>query len=143
MNENPRRYRRKAQSSTTDAGLAENNSYNDQAGVRKVSDFGKSLKPLQIGATSYTTDYTTARNIGLGRSLAIYNNSAAVKSITFSDTAITALAAGATDASGNVGIPLPPNAWTYLSNYNKQFAITDSALAIVLIADDDTDIQLV
>lgn len=138
-NSNPRTHRRSADTPTADIGEIENNTYNDQAGVRKTSDFGKSLKPLKLGETSFTTDFSTARQLQMGTPLAIYNNGA-LASITFSNTAIASLAAGTTDSAGNVGIALPANSWTYLNNYSKKFAITSAATVLVYVIEDDTHV---
>lgn len=139
MNNASRKFRRAADSPTNDTGVIENNSYNDQAGVRKVSDYGKALKPYNTGA-SFTTDFSTARILQMGTALAIYNKSGTLHAITFSDTSIAALAAGTTDVNGNVGIALEPNSWTYLNNYSKRYAITTHADCIVYEIDDDTHV---
>lgn len=140
-NSNPRDHRRSAETPTADIGEIENNTYNDQAGVRKTSDFGKALKPLKLAENSFTTDFTTARILQKGTALAIYNNGAAA-AITFSNTSIAALGIGATNTSGDVGIALPANSWTYLNNYDKRYAITSNASAIVYVIEDDTYVVL-
>ena len=61
-----------------------------------------------------------------------------VGSITAGTGTLTALAVGATDANGNVGVACPPNAWSYLSmGYNRQI-ITSAATLLVYIIEDPT-----
>ena len=115
--------------------------YNDMSGSRKVSEVGRSLIPLGNGAAAFTTDASTARILpGLGINLAIYNNSGSVGSVTFgTSNAQVSLAPGATNATGQVGIPCMPNAWTYVAANQYQWVITsDSTLLTFIIADNTT-----
>jgi hypothetical protein len=128
----------------TDVPSVENMTFSEKAGARKVAEVGRKLLPLNINATTYTTDASTARALpSAGRNLAIYNNSAAVHAVTFGeDLTIAALAAGAVDASGHVGIACTPNAWTYVAAGEQISVITDSATLLVYLIDDDTAISL-
>lgn len=137
----PRKFIRNAETPTNDSGAVDNNTYNDQAGVRKVSDFGKALKPLLVGGSYVTAINAAAVKIQMGSAIAIYNNSGSVASITFgSDNTVASLAPGVTSVAGDVGIPLMPNSWTYLNNYNKEWAITSAASALVFLIEDDTNV---
>lgn len=137
----PRKFIRAAETPTNDSGVVDNNTYNDQSGVRKVSDFGKALKPLLI-AGAYTTAINSAPvKIQMGSAIAVYNNSGSVASITFgSANTVSSLAAGVTSVAGDVGIPLMPNSWTYLNNFNKEWAITSASTAMVFLVEDDTHV---
>lgn len=115
--------------------------YNEAAGAQKNMDAGHHLVPMNVNATTFTTDATTARSVGMGKTLAIYNNSATVQAATLGDdAAMTALAVGAVDAAGNVGIPCQPNTWTYIATNNRQFVRTSNASLLVMIVKDDTSI---
>ena len=120
-----------------DPSSVDSNSYNDAAGARKVSDVGHHLKPIDLGS-SFTTDASTRRKVGKGKSIAIYNAGAAVGSITLGDSTITSLAVGVTNANGNVGIPVNINSWVYLNTYKYDHIIADSADLKVFIIEDDT-----
>ena len=119
--------------------------YSDQAGANKVSEVGRCLLPLGNGAGGFTTDATTARILpSAGRNLAIFNNSAVIYSVTVSNSSATAaLAVGATDASGNVGVACMPNAYTYVACNQNNWVKTNNALLIVYLIDDSTSIQAV
>jgi len=135
MAKNTRAIDQKWQISGEDAKSIE---YNPASGAQKSLTVGPRLLPIPI-ASGYTTN--AAAGIILpeyGMNLAIYNNAGAVGSITAGTGTLTALAVGATDASGNVGVACPPNAWTYLSmGYNRQI-ITSAATLIVYIIEDPT-----
>lgn len=128
-----------------DPSIIDNLEYNDAAGSKKVSEVGRHLLPLKfisVGATAYTTDATTARTLdNMGTCLAVYNNSGAVHAVTLNESSsIVALAAGATDSSGHVGIPCAPNSWTYIACGRSNWVITDSATLLVFLIDDNTSI---
>lgn len=127
----------------SDEAHVANMTFNEKSGAQKNMEVGRKLLPLNIDATTYTTDATTIRALPqAGRNLAVYNNSAAVHSATFGESAAqSALAAGAVDASGHVGIACKPNDWTYVAAGESQFIITDSALLFVYLIDDDTFIS--
>jgi hypothetical protein len=116
--------------------------YNEKAGARKSTEVGRALIPLDDGLGGKTTDASTQRSLPSGgRNLAIYNNSAAVHSITVGDSTVAAQAAGAVQTSGSnyfVGVPCPPNQWTYLAAAQWSYAITDSATLLVFLIDDPT-----
>ena len=59
-------------------------------------------------------------------------------SIVIGNNAITSLAPGAVDAFGNVGVPCPPNAWTYLSMSYNQYVISSAATLLTYIIEDST-----
>ena len=123
-----------------DPNQIESVEYNPASGGQKSLIVGPRLLPIQI-AGGYTTDVSGKVALPfLGANLAIYNNSATAASIVAGASTITALAIGATDASGNVGVALPPNAWSYLSMGNNQYVISSAATAIVYIIEDPTRI---
>lgn len=128
---------------TVDPSSISNLTYNEAAGAQKNTEVGAHLKPLQIDGTTFSTDATTARRLpGAGKNLAIYNNAAAVGSVTLGDVSImAALAVGATDASGNVGIPCKPNDWTFIACNEKQYVRTNAVTLLVFIIEDDTSIK--
>src|SRR5450631_4133456 len=97
---------------TMDPAAISSIQYNDAAGSQKVSEVGIHPLPfpyINTGVLSYKTNLTTPTPLPRkGMGLAVYNNSAAVHAITLGTSATapaTALAAGATDADGHVGIP--------------------------------------
>lgn len=119
-----------------------NINYNEASGGTKNMQVGPFLKPIKLGAGSYTTDATTARSVRKGTALAIYNHSGTAQAITCGDSsAMAALAHGVTDANGNVGIPCLPHGWTYLNTYEKQFIRTNSSNLMVFIIEDETYIS--
>lgn len=130
-------YRTTNGNAVEDPSNAANLTYNEASGAFKNIDVGPFLKPIFTNGT-YTTNATASTRLKTGISFAIYNNSGAVQAVTFSDAAIPALGPGVTDVDGNVGIPCKPNDWTYLSNYEKPFIITNSANLLVFITQDDT-----
>jgi hypothetical protein len=124
---------------TTDPSNINNLTYNEASGGFKNLNIGPFLKPIRTGTNSYTTDATTARSVRKGSIIAIYNNSGTLGAITCGDSAsMTALAAGATDTNGNVGIPCPPNTWTYIATNDKQFIRTTAATLLTFIIEDET-----
>jgi hypothetical protein len=115
--------------------------YNPASGGQKSLAVGPRLLPIPTGATTWTTTPTTRTALpALGLNIAVYNNSGAVGSIVIGGIAITTLAPGATDASGNVGVACPPNAWTWLSMSNNQYVITSVSTLLVYIMEDPTRI---
>ena len=126
---------------TEDAQSIANINYNEASGGTKNLSVGPFLKPLRVGNT-YTTDATTAKSVRKGTSLAIWNDSGAVGSITLGDSnAVTSLGHGVTDANGNVGIPMKPQDWTYINTYEKQWVIASAATLKVFIIEDETYIS--
>jgi hypothetical protein len=130
-----------------DPNAIENNTYNDAAGSRKVSEVGRHNLPFPMisgGTTAYTTNLTTALPLPKkGMGLAIYNNSGTVHSVTLGESVSSpaaALAAGVTDAAGHVGVPCTPNAWTYVATGTKTWVITDSASLLVFLISDNSEI---
>jgi hypothetical protein len=114
--------------------------YNPASGAQKSLIVGPRLLPVPIAA-GYTTNASGGLVLPyLGANLAIYNNSGTAGSITASAAVAASLAIGVTDASGNVGVACPPNAWSYLSMGNNQYIITSAATVIVYIIEDPTKI---
>lgn len=129
-----------------DPSIIENLQYNDPAGSKKVSEVGRHLLPLTYisgGVTAYTTDATTIKALSSkGACLAVYNNANAVGSITLGEASTQAsLAAGVTDATGHVGIPCPPNAWTYIACGNQNWVIASAATLLVFLIEDNSSIK--
>lgn len=122
---------------TYDAGSVTSIQHNEQAGAEKNISVGPSLKPLKLTASTFTTDASTARAIVPGTQLAIFNNSSSVASVTLRTATGASLAAGAVDnTTGEVGVPCPPNAWSYISSWDKKFVITSSNTLMVFMIDD-------
>lgn len=122
--------------------------FSKSAGSKKVSEVGRHLIPIpyiSAGSLAYTTDASTARRLpNAGICLAVYNNANAIGSITLGSSATvapTVLASGATDSSGNVGIPCAPNAWTYIACDVNTWVIASAATLLTFIIDDDTSIK--
>lgn len=125
-----------------DQGEVANQSYNEAAGAKKVMIVGGKLKPFcVVPDTTYTTDFSTRRLVGKGVSLAFYNNSGAVASVTLGDSTVTSLVAGVANAAGYVGVPVPANSWVYLNTYDIDHAITSVATCMGFIIEDDTSIS--
>jgi hypothetical protein len=121
-----------------DAGAIANMGFNQQAGVHKVAQAGLKLKPLKLTETTHTTDFSTRRNVGQGTTLAFYNNTAGVLSVTMGDDTVTSLAVGVTNAAGKVGIPVPANSWFYTNSYTDTHAITSAAGLLGFVVEDST-----
>jgi hypothetical protein len=133
--------------SVQDPGAIDVLEYNNAAGARKIAEVGRHLVPLATpgSGTGYTTDVSSAAFPlpSAGRNLAVYNNNTTVGAITLgNDNTITALAAGATDSSGRVGIPCAPNAWTYIACGSQNWVKSSAATLLVFLIDDDTFIQV-
>ena len=125
-----------------DAGMIQNHSYNEAAGSVKASEVGHHLKPYSVDGATFSTNFATRRPVGKGVTLAVYNNSAAVGSITIGDNTVTSQAPGAVQAGTNhVGIPVAPNSWLYLNTYMKDHVITSATTMLVFIIEDDTFID--
>lgn len=117
--------------------------YNWQSGGKKSLKVGPHLLPIPIvtaGAQAYTTDVSGSAVAlpYIGANLAIYNNAGSAASITIGGVGVTSQAIGASDANGNVGVALPPNAWTYLSMGNNQYLRSSAATVIVYMIEDST-----
>jgi hypothetical protein len=127
-------------SHTLDTNQINNLGFNEISGAAKNTDIGKHLIPLNDGAGGFTTDATAYKILpAMGKSVAIYNNSAAVQSVTLGEsTAIVSLGVGVTDASGHVGIPCKPSDWTIIACGESQYIITSSADLLVFLIDDNT-----
>lgn len=130
---------RKAKNENFDPQVAASNTYNDIAGGQKNIDIGPKLLPIKLSETSWTTDGSTARQVQKGTSIALFNNGTVAYTITFGqDNTVTAGAAGAVDANGNVSIPCKPGTWSYVAAGNDTWLITNNALLLVFIIDDHT-----
>lgn len=132
---------------TQDTAAIANLEYNQAAGAQKVTEVGRHLLPLPVPGvgTGYTTDVSGAAYAlpGAGKNLAVYNNSGTVEAITFGmDSTVTALAAGATDSSGDVGLPCMPNSWSYFASGYNSWVISESSDLIVFLINDNTSIQV-
>lgn len=112
--------------------------YNEAAGADKNLSVGGFYEPLNLNATTFTTDATTSRKIRSGTSIAIYNNSSTLYSVTISETSIAALAPGAVDPNGNVGVPCKPNDWTLVNMAEKNYLITNNVALLVFKIKDET-----
>lgn len=133
---------------TQDQGAISNITYSEPSGAVKVAEVGRHLLPIPTpgSGTGYTTDVSgTPRSLPFkGINLAVYNNANAVGSITLGSlSSVASLASGATDAAGNVGIPCPPNAWTYIATSSQQWAISSAATLLVFTIDDVSNVQVV
>lgn len=113
--------------------------YNPPSGAQKSLAIGPRLLPIPLSSTTWTTTPTTRTALPkLGLNIAVYNNAGAVGSIVIGGVGIVTLAPGVLDASGNVGVPCPPNAWTWLSMSYNQYVITSAATLLVFIIEDST-----
>lgn len=136
-------FRQKNGQATEDPANITNLAYNEQSGGVKNLIAGPHLKPLKSDTPTPTTDATTIASLRKGSMVAVFNKSAStVYSVKFTDNALAiASAAGIVDGDGNVGIPCAPLEWTYLSNYNKQYVISENANLVVFLIDDDSYIS--
>jgi hypothetical protein len=127
---------------TQDPSAVQAITYNAQTGAQKNMEMGHHLIPI-FNNGSYTTNVTTATAIPKrGITLAVYNNSGSVGSITLGlENTISALAPGATDSNGNVGIACAPNTYTYIATYDKHFVRASAATLLVYVVADDTYIS--
>jgi hypothetical protein len=112
---------------------------NPPSGGRKSLTVGPRLLPIPAPAGTWTVTPTTLTPLPkLGLNIAIYNNSGSVGTIVIGGNAITTLTPGQIDSSGNVGVPCPPNAWSYLSMGYNQYVITSASTLLVYIMEDPT-----
>jgi len=126
-----------------DPSIIELLSYNEKSGSRKSSEVGRALLALGDGASGFTTNAFAAPRVlpSAGMNLAIYNNAGAVGSVTVGDNTMTAQAAGVVQVSGSnvfVGVPCPPNSWTYLAAAQWNYVASTAATLLVFIIDDPT-----
>jgi hypothetical protein len=129
-----------------DPSSISNLTYNDAAGSQKISDVGRHLLPfpyVNSGSIAYTTNLTTIQPLPKpGMGLAVYNKDTAYHAITLGEASSqTALAAGATDATGHVGIACAPGAWTYIATGTQGYVIADNANLLVYLIDDNSLMQ--
>jgi hypothetical protein len=134
-------------SNTLDPGAIVNNQYNDAAGSQKVSEVGRHNLPFPYisgGSVAYTTNLTTPLPLPKkGMGLAVYNNDTAVHAITLGESATSpasALGPGVTDVNGHVGVPCAPASWTYISTGTKNWVFSNSALLLVFLVSDNSEI---
>lgn len=132
---------------TQDPSTIAAHTYNEASGAQKNAEVGRHLMPLQTGATTWSTNATTAVKLpSKGKNLAVYNNANAVGSITLGDTDFvpTSQAPGAVQASTNgrnVGIACAPNDWTYIACGDQDQVIASAATLLVYLIDDPTSIK--
>lgn len=126
-----------------DTAFLDNLIYNNKAGAQKNMEVGRHLLPLNLNATTFTTDATTARALpSMGKCLAIYNSGASLGSITLGSLATDAsLASGACDAAGRVGIPCPPTQWSYVACGEQTWVISSASTILVYLIDDESYLQ--
>lgn len=126
---------------THDAAVTDSLKYNEQAGADKNVTVGPHLKPLRKTDMTYTTDASGGMTVPAGAQLAIYNSTGSVGAITVSPAVATALAPGVTDVNGNVGVPCPPNTWSYVSVWDRTFIQTTAATIMVFLINDDSTVS--
>lgn len=131
-----------------DPGAIDVLQYNNPSGARKSVQMGQHLLPLPTpgSGTGYTTDVSSAAYAlpTAGKSLAVYNSAGTAGSITFgTDNTVTALAAGATDSSGRVGLPCPANAWSIFAGGYSNWVISSASTLLVFLVNDESSIQAV
>jgi len=129
-----------------DPSIIQNLAFNEASGAGKTMEVGRHLLPIpwnNSGVIEYTTNASTARVLpNKGICLAVYNNDSSIGSLTMdSSGAVVVLAPGVTNASGHVGIPCPPNSWTYIACADHNWIITSAATLLVFIIDDHTSIK--
>ena len=135
---NQRRIDIKYQISGDDAKSIE---YNPASGGQKSLPVGPRFLPIPIASGYTTTPTTTTALPFLGLTLYVYNNAGTAGSVTIGKVStITSQAIGVSDASGNVGIACPPNAYTPISMGDNRYIITSAATLIVYIVEDPTTI---
>jgi hypothetical protein len=122
-----------------DGNLIESIGYNLSSGAFKNVTIGPKLKPFLADGINYTTNLTAGVNLAIpGQTLAIYNNSGAVGSVTVSPLQAASLAPGVCDSVGNVGIACPPNAWTYVSMGDAIWVISSASTLLCYLIEDDS-----
>ena len=129
---------------TIDSPSIENMMFSEAAGAQKNSEVGRHLLPIPTPGvgTGFTTAVATATALPkMGQNIAVYNPTGGALAVTLGeDGTVTALAAGATDAAGHVGIPCKANDWTYIACAKQNWIISAAGLFVYLI-DDRTSIQ--
>lgn len=131
-----------------DPGAIDVLQYNNPSGARKSVQMGQHLLPLPTPGVGngYTVNVSGAAYAlpSAGKSVAVYNNSGTMGSIVLGTAStITALAAGTTDANGNVGLPCPPNSWTTFAAGYSNWVISSAATLLVYLVNDESSIQAV
>jgi len=132
---------------TQDPSTIAAHTYNEPAGARKSTEVGRHLLPISDGAGGWTTNATTARIVGKGKNLAVYNNANAVGSITLGDSTdapvsqAPGVVQGSTQRNQNVGIACAPNSWTYIAMADQDQVIASAATLLVYLIDDPTSIK--
>ena len=118
-----------------------NEQYNNASGSEKIIHGGVYLKSIVLTDATWTLDCSTARYIGKGRTVALYNNSAVVHAVCIGVSTIGAPTAGIVNATGQPGIAIPANSWVYINTYDQQYIRTDNALVYCYIVEDDTYLE--
>lgn len=130
--------KRRSSDENFDVQKTASDTYNEESGAQKNIEIGPKLIPIKLSETSWTTDATTARRVGNGTNLAVYNSSATLYGIRFGkDSSVVAGAAGTVDANGNVSLPCQ-SGWTYFSSGEDLWVITQNASLLVFIVKDHT-----
>jgi hypothetical protein len=111
---------------------------NTRAGANKTLIVGGQLKTPSSATQVVATDFSAGKSVTPGTSLALYNNSGTVAWATMNQVALGALIA---PSSGTTGIPLAPNAWTYLNMGDNDTFQTSAATVLAYIIQDDTTFQ--
>jgi hypothetical protein len=128
--------------SAIDAGSSEGVIYNKYAGAQKNIEVGSNLKPIKLSETSWTLDATTARRVGKGAQVFIYNNSSTVYTVRFGSTSsVTSGAVADIDANGQATLPCKANDWTRVSSGTLDWMIANNASLLVYLLIDDTEIR--
>lgn len=124
----------------TDQGSVGSITFSPYSGAERNAEVGSFLIPIPTSSTTWTTKPTAATGLPKqGCSLAIFNNSAIVGSVTLgSDGTVTSQAPGSVDVNGNAGIPCTPNAWTFIACWNKQWVISSASTILCYIIADDS-----
>lgn len=118
------------------SGETEDFKFNPAAGADKVVIVGPCLKPIP-GSGGFKTNLSSATNVGLGVSLAIYNPTNAVLWATVGDSTVTLQTSGGVQSGTDfAAIPLKPNDFTYISTFDEGFVITSAGVYSYIIEDD-------
>jgi hypothetical protein len=127
-----------------DEGHIQQAIFNSHSGAQKNLDVGPwhiGITYVNAGVVSYTTDATTARVVGRGVQLAVFNNTAGVLPIRVSREATPVLGAvGAVGEDFSV-VPCKPYDWTHISTGQFDKVLTGSANLLVYVVADDTLIE--
>jgi len=130
--------RKMSSENVEDVNSVNNIEYNEASGAQKQLEVGPDLRPICSSGNTFITDLTTLTNVGRGRSLAIYNNSGTLGSVTLGKDSSTLLLAAGVVSGDNAGIPVMPNAWTYVAVYDRPWVVTSAATMLCYLINDTT-----